>query len=336
MVASAAPAASGSGTTRSAPAATPDNGDDSEGADGGPGRFLRLLVARAGTAMAARSSAESPEVQPERNVRLIGVMTAVSVLAALGLGTVAFMSAPDGEVPQPRAARVEDGPVPTAGPGDSVLPSDSASPSSSAAAHRKDGAPRVTTRVAEGGDSRAAGPSSAGAAPRSTHGTSSGAVKTVDAADSSKSGSKGATSQTRSTPATTSTHVEVAGDMIVGYGSSRCVGVSAHAGTDGSPLTLQGCADEAWQKWVFASDGSVRSMGMCLDIAYASTDNGATIQLARCNGGWAQKFTLNSSHDLVNTQIGKCVDAKDMGTAAGTRLQLWECGGTSNQKWHLG
>lgn len=335
-LASVAPAANGSGPTGSASAASPGAGDDFEGADGGPGRYLRLLVARAGTTLAARSGAESPEVQSERNVRLIGVMTAVSVLAALGLGTVAFMSAPDGDAPQPRAARVEDGPAPAAGPGDSVPLSDSGSPSSSAPAHRKDGAPQVKPHVAQGGDSRAGSPSSADAGPGPTHAASSGGGKTVDAADSTKAVSTDTNkNQTRSTPAT-STHVVVAGDVIVGYGSSRCVGVSAHAGADGSALTLQGCADEAWQKWVFASDGSVRSMGMCLDIANASTDSGATIQLARCNGGWAQKFNLNSAHDLVNTRIGKCVDAKDMGTAAGTPLQLWECGGTSNQKWHLG
>jgi hypothetical protein len=76
-------------------------------------------------------------------------------------------------------------------------------------------------------------------------------------------------------------------------------------------------------------------MGLCMDAANAGTTNGTRVQLATCNGGSAQQFTLNSSHDLVNIRAGKCVDAVDAGTGDGTRLQLWECAGTSNQKWYL-
>ncbi|WP_189884383.1 ricin-type beta-trefoil lectin domain protein [Streptomyces xantholiticus] len=61
----------------------------------------------------------------------------------------------------------------------------------------------------------------------------------------------------------------------------------------------------------------------------SSTANGAMIQPARCNGGWAQGFALNSTHNLVNTQIGKCVDVTDSATGNGARLQLWDCAGTS-------
>ncbi|MFD4604803.1 ricin-type beta-trefoil lectin domain protein [Streptomyces sp. NPDC058464] len=151
-------------------------------------------------------------------------------------------------------------------------------------------------------------------------------------------------------------HGGVAGDLDGGqsvfgggalYGVSgdvggQCVEVGGLGGGEGGGVRAgegdvvgEGCDGDAWQKWVFKSDGSVRSMGLCLDIANASQDNGAAIQLATCNGGWAQKFNLNSSHDLVNSVIGKCVDAKDSGTANGTRLQLWDCAGTSNQKWRL-
>jgi Ricin-type beta-trefoil lectin domain. len=326
----------------SAPEGADGNGDAGErdGEGGRSTRFLRLLMAKAGTVMAARSGSPSQEAQSERNVRLVGVMTAVAVLAALGLGTVAFMAVPDGaaDASQPRAAHVEDGVMPKVGPGGAVIPSASAFPSSPAG-HGKDGSPKVSVHAGPDAGARpGGGPSSGADGARSTHGNSSsgsgGGGKAVDASDSHSAGTKDATkTQTKPTPA--ATHAAVADNMIMGYGSSRCIGVSAHKGSDGSPLTLQGCAEDAWQKWVFASDGTVRSEGMCLDIANASRDNGATIQLARCNGGWAQKFNLNSSHDLVNSQIGMCVDAKDMGTAVGTRLQLWECGGTSNQKWHL-
>ncbi|MCG6495622.1 ricin-type beta-trefoil lectin domain protein [Kitasatospora sp. A2-31] len=123
--------------------------------------------------------------------------------------------------------------------------------------------------------------------------------------------------------------------MIAGYDSNRCVEVSAHGAVDGSPLRLWDCGGAAWQSWDVRPDGTVRAMGMCLDIAGASADSGTTIQLARCNGGWAQQFALNAAHDLVNTSLGKCVDARDHGTANGTGLQLWDCVGGSNQKWYL-
>ncbi|NEA64094.1 ricin-type beta-trefoil lectin domain protein [Streptomyces sp. SID12488] len=129
--------------------------------------------------------------------------------------------------------------------------------------------------------------------------------------------------------------VAPAGRMIAGYPSSRCIEISSHSGTDGSPLRLWDCGSASWQKWVFKSDGSVRSMGLCMDAANAGTANGTRVQLATCNGGSAQQFNLNSSHDLVNIRAGKCVDAVDTGTGNGTRLQLWECEGSSNQKWYL-
>jgi hypothetical protein len=70
-----------------------------------------------------------------------------------------------------------------------------------------------------------------------------------------------------------------------------------------------------------------------MDVAWGSSANGTAIQLATCNGGPAQQFTLNAALDLVNPQTNKCVDVKDQQTANGTRLQLWECSGRDNQKW---
>ena len=66
-----------------------------------------------------------------------------------------------------------------------------------------------------------------------------------------------------------------------------------------------------------------------------STANGSGIQLARCNGGWAQQFHLTGADDLLNPATGKCVDVTDAATGNGARLQLWDCAGTSNQKWRL-
>jgi hypothetical protein len=125
------------------------------------------------------------------------------------------------------------------------------------------------------------------------------------------------------------------GVSVQGYDSNRCIDVTNSqngVGADGTPLQLWDCARSANQVWSFSSDGTVRSHGLCMDLAWASTNENTTVQLANCNGGWAQKFTLNAAHELVNPTANKCVTAES--SANGARLVLRSCAGTSNQKWH--
>lgn len=138
-------------------------------------------------------------------------------------------------------------------------------------------------------------------------------------------------------PTTThpSTAANATGVSVQGYGSNRCIDVTNSqngAGADGTPLQLWDCARSANQLWSFSSDGTVRSLGLCMDLARASTNENTTVQLVNCNGGWAQEFTLTAAHDLVNPTAGKCVTA--VSSAHGARLVLRLCAGTSNQKWH--
>ena len=119
------------------------------------------------------------------------------------------------------------------------------------------------------------------------------------------------------------------------YGSNRCIDVqnaTDGVGRDGAPLQLWDCATRANQEWAFQPDGTVRSLGLCMDLAWASTADGTQVQLVNCNGGWAQKFALNNNHDLVNPTANKCVTAD--AAANGGRLTLRSCSGASNQKWH--
>ncbi|WP_329219327.1 ricin-type beta-trefoil lectin domain protein [Streptomyces sp. NBC_01485] len=128
----------------------------------------------------------------------------------------------------------------------------------------------------------------------------------------------------------------VPGALIIGQASNRCIDVTdaqTGKGKDGTPLQLWDCAGSANQKWVFGKDGTVRSLGLCMDVAWGSRDDGAVIQLAKCSGNPAQQFVLSKAGDLVNPQADKCVDAKNNGTGNGTKLQLWTCSGTPNQKW---
>jgi hypothetical protein len=117
--------------------------------------------------------------------------------------------------------------------------------------------------------------------------------------------------------------------------SGRCVDVPDGDFSDGKQLWVWDCNGSPAQRWQFASDGTVRIGGKCLDVAGADYNDGTPLQIAWCNGNAAQQFTLNGSHDLVNTVVGKCVDIKDNNRGNGAGLQLWTCAGTDNQKWSV-
>ncbi len=84
------------------------------------------------------------------------------------------------------------------------------------------------------------------------------------------------------------------------------------------------------------SGNTLRALGKCMDVAAAGTANGTKIQLYDCNGTAAQAWTQGANGSLVNTGSGKCLDATGPSSADGTRLQIWTCGGSANQSWTLG
>ncbi|MFJ3756480.1 ricin-type beta-trefoil lectin domain protein [Streptomyces sp. NPDC090080] len=126
------------------------------------------------------------------------------------------------------------------------------------------------------------------------------------------------------------------GNAVFSHATGRCiaaVGSRNSVATAGTRLEIWDCVGGSWQKVDLRSDDTARMYGLCMEIAHGSQDDGAVVQLAKCNGSWYQEFHINSSNDLVNTRIGKCVDVRDNGTSNGTMLQLWTCTGADNQKW---
>jgi Ricin-type beta-trefoil lectin domain len=71
--------------------------------------------------------------------------------------------------------------------------------------------------------------------------------------------------------------------------------------------------------------------GKCVDVAGASTANGAAVQLFTCNGTAAQSWTLAADGSV--RALGKCLDVTAASTADGARLQLFDCNGTGAQRW---
>jgi len=123
------------------------------------------------------------------------------------------------------------------------------------------------------------------------------------------------------------------GTTIYGHASNRCIEVAGHKWRDGAPLQIADCTGKNWQKWDFRPDGTIRSLGLCMDATWGGTANGTVVQVAVCSGNPAQQFILAGPRDLVNVQANKCVDVVDEKTGNGAKLQLWECSGRDNQKW---
>jgi glucosylceramidase len=72
--------------------------------------------------------------------------------------------------------------------------------------------------------------------------------------------------------------------------------------------------------------------GKCVDVAGASSANGAAVQLYTCNGTGAQQWTVGNADNSIRA-LGKCLDVTGAGTADGTTVQLYDCNGSNAQKW---
>ncbi|MGY1501309.1 BTAD domain-containing putative transcriptional regulator [Streptomyces sp. QTS52] len=121
------------------------------------------------------------------------------------------------------------------------------------------------------------------------------------------------------------------GVAIQSHASDRCIDGGPLGDT---PLQIRDCSSSDRQWWqIVSEDRTIRISGKCLDVAGGSTENGAAIQLADCNGSGSQRFRLNPAHDLVNLQAHKCVEATDPRGSNRTPLRLWTCTGAQNQKW---
>jgi hypothetical protein len=127
---------------------------------------------------------------------------------------------------------------------------------------------------------------------------------------------------------------------IVGF-NNRCIDVSGGGAAvpDGTPVIIYTCHGGNNQKWQFAADGTIRSMGKCLDVSNANPNNGTLLQVVGCGTQAAQRWTLQANGQLRTALPGnRCVDVLDRNPNNAVRLQLWDCNpnGQDNQTWRKG
>jgi hypothetical protein len=120
--------------------------------------------------------------------------------------------------------------------------------------------------------------------------------------------------------------------LITGIGG-QCADVAKAGTADGSKIILWSCHGRENQRWTQHEDGTVRTMGKCLDAR--STANGSEAVLWTCNGTDGQKWLSRPDRTLFNPRSGRCLDAKGASSASGTQLIIWNCHSNTNQRWLL-
>lgn len=94
--------------------------------------------------------------------------------------------------------------------------------------------------------------------------------------------------------------------------------------------TCNGTSGQQWTSW---SDGTLRSNGMCLDIAGNSTLPGALVGVFTCNQVGGQIWVPRGDGTLFNPQSGLCLDDPNGSTTLGTQLRTWDCNTSAAQRW---
>jgi hypothetical protein len=110
--------------------------------------------------------------------------------------------------------------------------------------------------------------------------------------------------------------------------------LSATKALDGTHLAVATCDGSLVQRWEPRSDGTIRSVGLCMDAANAGTADWTPVQVAVCSGNPAQLFTLNQDQHIYSPYADKCVNIHSV-PGEGTSVVLHSCLNQTNQIFTL-
>jgi non-reducing end alpha-L-arabinofuranosidase len=136
---------------------------------------------------------------------------------------------------------------------------------------------------------------------------------------------------------TTAQDFSVNGGGAVDGPGTKCVDVAGDdVGVDGTVVQLWDCQSYALdQHWYHNTNGSLETLGRCLDIDGNGTAVGTKVEIWDCNGVGGQVWQQQSNGSLLNPQSGLCLDDPSDNTTNGTQLQIYTCNGTAAQKFAL-
>jgi hypothetical protein len=104
--------------------------------------------------------------------------------------------------------------------------------------------------------------------------------------------------------------------------------LSATKSLDGTHLSMATCDGSALQRWTAYADGTIRAVGLCMDVANAVTDDFTPVQVAYCSGNAAQQFVLRADRHIYSSYADKCVNVDINST-----IVIYRCVNQSNQIW---
>lgn len=99
------------------------------------------------------------------------------------------------------------------------------------------------------------------------------------------------------------------------------------------PVELAGCADVDRQQWTHAEDGTLRTLGMCLETPWGETAAGTGVRIGACGSPGTmmhQRWTAGERGQLVNAVSGRCLNTTGV---AGTQLTIADCAGDPSMRW---
>jgi len=123
---------------------------------------------------------------------------------------------------------------------------------------------------------------------------------------------------------------------IAGPGG-QCVDILGDdTGGNGTAAQLWNCQSYAEdQHWTHNANGSLTTIGRCLDIIGNGTAQGTKVELWDCNGVGGQQWIQQANGSLLNPQSGLCLDDPSDNTANGTQLQIYQCNGSAAQQFSV-
>ncbi|GGT14540.1 alpha-galactosidase [Streptomyces tanashiensis] len=129
--------------------------------------------------------------------------------------------------------------------------------------------------------------------------------------------------------------------QISGIGG-KCLDDANSGSGPNNPVTLYTCHGGANQRWTVQGDGTIRTLGACLDATYKSTDSrhiGYWAVLNPCNGSASQKWAYQRNGYLKNTGLNLCADDYYSRTTDTNPIIVGACGvskpNQGNQIWVL-
>lgn len=138
---------------------------------------------------------------------------------------------------------------------------------------------------------------------------------------------------------------------LIAKHSNKCMSLSGNNGSNGTALIQWTCSPTPTpgdgQVFDFDPQGGgyyrikIVSTGKCLDVAGASTGDGAAIHQWDCGPGYNQQWQVvgisgqSGWYALIARHSGKCADVYGALTVNGTLIHQWSCNWGGNQQWAI-